>query len=66
MSAAEYGFELNLGLSLGMSLSTEKRPQTLTDAQFLGAPQGNSRSYLPMPIESDLLRQRKGLVGQGG
>lgn len=46
-NAAEYGFELNLGLSLGFSISTEKKTQTLTDAEFLGAPQGNNRSYVP-------------------
>jgi Flp pilus assembly pilin Flp len=46
-NAAEYGFELNLGLSLGFSISTEKKTQTLTDAQFLGAPQGDTRSYVP-------------------
>ncbi|MFI1162508.1 hypothetical protein ACH4UM_02615 [Streptomyces sp. NPDC020801] len=47
VNAAEYGFELNLGLSLGLSISTEKKSETLTDAQFLGAPQGGSRSYVP-------------------
>jgi hypothetical protein len=47
VNAAEYGFELNLGLSLGMTISTEKKSETLTDAQFLGAPRGNGRSYLP-------------------
>lgn len=46
-NAAEYGFELNLGLSLGFSISTEKKTQTLTDAEFLGAPQGDTRSYVP-------------------
>ncbi|WP_039933576.1 hypothetical protein [Streptomyces viridochromogenes] len=47
VNAAEYGFELNLGLSLGMTISTEKKAETLTDAQFLGAPHGDGRSYLP-------------------
>ncbi|MFE1248208.1 hypothetical protein [Streptomyces sp. NPDC058766] len=47
VNAAEYGFELNLGLSLGMTISTEKKAETLTDARFLGAPRGDSRSYLP-------------------
>ncbi|MEV0240326.1 hypothetical protein AB0I06_10410 [Streptomyces sp. NPDC050674] len=47
VNAAEYGFELNLGLSLGMTISTEKKAETLTDAQFLGAPRGDGRSYLP-------------------
>ncbi|MEU0248903.1 hypothetical protein ABZ192_32185 [Streptomyces sp. NPDC006235] len=47
VNAAEYGFELNLGLSLGMTISTEKKSETLTDAQFLGAPRGDGRSYLP-------------------
>ncbi|MFI6086024.1 hypothetical protein ACIBBB_34650 [Streptomyces sp. NPDC051217] len=45
--AAEYGFELNLGLSFGFSVSTEKKEENLNDAQFLGAPQGNNRSYVP-------------------
>ncbi|WP_432117129.1 hypothetical protein [Streptomyces sp. bgisy032] len=47
VNAAEYGFELNLGLSLGMTISTEKKAETLTDARFLGAPRGDGRSYLP-------------------
>ncbi|MEV7421044.1 hypothetical protein [Streptomyces sp. NPDC091212] len=45
--AAEYGFELNLGLSLGFSVSTEKKEETLDKAQFLGAPHGDSRTYVP-------------------
>ncbi|MFJ9207389.1 hypothetical protein [Streptomyces sp. NPDC102264] len=45
--AAEYGFELNLGLSLGFSVSTEKKEETLDEARFLGAPHGDSRTYLP-------------------
>lgn len=45
--AAEYGFELNLGLSLGFSVSTEKKEETLQDAEFLGAPNGSSRDYTP-------------------
>ncbi|MGV9993096.1 hypothetical protein [Streptomyces sp. NPDC003374] len=47
VNAAEYGFELNLGLSMGLSISTEKKSETLTDAQFLGAPRGTSRGYVP-------------------
>ncbi|MGW1889668.1 hypothetical protein ACWCP6_05305 [Streptomyces sp. NPDC002004] len=46
-SAAEYGFELNLGLSLGFSVSTEKKEQILNDAQFLGAPHDDRRTYVP-------------------
>lgn len=46
-NAAEYGFELNLGLSLGFSVSTEHKEETLNDAQFLGAPRNDQRSYLP-------------------
>ncbi|OAH13813.1 hypothetical protein STSP_27910 [Streptomyces jeddahensis] len=45
--AAEYGFELNLGLSLGFSVSTEKKEEMLNDAQFLGAPRNGHRSYVP-------------------
>ncbi|MCX4586677.1 Flp family type IVb pilin [Streptomyces sp. NBC_01481] len=45
--AAEYGFELNLGLSLGFSVSTEKKEETLNAAEFLGAPHGNGRNYVP-------------------
>ncbi|MER6994324.1 hypothetical protein [Streptomyces sp. NPDC000410] len=45
--AAEYGFELNLGLSLGFSVSTEKKEEMLNEAEFLGAPRGDSRSYVP-------------------
>ncbi|WP_406399964.1 hypothetical protein OH805_12990 [Streptomyces sp. NBC_00879] len=45
--AAEYGFELNLGLSLGFSVSTEKKEETLNAAEFLGAPHGNGRDYVP-------------------
>lgn len=47
VNAAEYGFELNLGLSLGMTISTEKKSETLTDAEFLGAPRGTDRAYVP-------------------
>ncbi|MFF2652082.1 hypothetical protein [Streptomyces sp. NPDC058045] len=46
-NAAEYGFELNLGLSLGFSVSTEKKEEILNDAQFLGAPHDGKRSYVP-------------------
>ncbi|GAA1166537.1 hypothetical protein GCM10009654_24270 [Streptomyces hebeiensis] len=45
--AAEYGFELNLGLSLGFSVSTERKEETLDEARFLGAPHGDSRGYVP-------------------
>ncbi|MGW1880851.1 hypothetical protein [Streptomyces sp. NPDC001970] len=45
--AAEYGFELNLGLSLGFSVSTEKKEEVLNDAEFLGAPRGDGRDYVP-------------------
>ncbi|AXG80010.1 hypothetical protein DVK44_22790 [Streptomyces paludis] len=45
--AAEYGFELNLGLSLGFSVSTHKKEETLNKAEFLGAPHGDSRTYVP-------------------
>jgi hypothetical protein len=47
VNAAEYGFELNLGMSLGLSVTTEQKAETLTDAEFLGAPHGNGRSYVP-------------------
>ncbi|MGW2764158.1 hypothetical protein [Streptomyces sp. NPDC001275] len=47
VNAAEYGFELNLGLSLGLSVSTEQKAETLTDARFLGAPNRDRRSYVP-------------------
>lgn len=46
-NAAEYGFELNLGLSLGFSVNTEKKEQILNDAKFLGAPKGDQRAYVP-------------------
>lgn len=45
--AATYGFELNLGMSLGMSVSMAHTEEQISDAQFLGAPDGNTRSYLP-------------------
>ncbi|MFF4095813.1 hypothetical protein ACFYYY_18605 [Streptomyces sp. NPDC001834] len=45
--AQEFGFEVSLGMSLGFSLSDEHKQETLTDAQFLGAPNGDKRSYLP-------------------
>ncbi|MFB8114968.1 hypothetical protein ACFC51_03610 [Streptomyces sp. NPDC055962] len=45
--AQEFGFEVSLGMSLGFSLSDEHKKETLTDAQFLGAPQGDKRTYLP-------------------
>ncbi|MDQ0794287.1 hypothetical protein [Streptomyces sp. B1I3] len=45
--AQEFGFEVSLGMSLGFSISDEHKKETLTDARFLGAPQGDKRSYLP-------------------
>ncbi|MFE7238277.1 hypothetical protein [Streptomyces sp. NPDC057580] len=45
--AQEFGFEVSLGMSLGFSLSDEHKKETLTDAQFLGAPQGDKRTFLP-------------------
>ncbi|WP_406146242.1 hypothetical protein [Streptomyces sp. NBC_01012] len=45
--AQEFGFEVSLGMSLGFSISGEHKEQTLTDAQFLGAPQDGKRVYLP-------------------
>ncbi|WP_327244595.1 hypothetical protein [Streptomyces sp. NBC_01320] len=45
--AQEFGFEVSLGMSLGFSLSDEHKKETLTDAQFLGAPQGDKRAFLP-------------------
>ncbi|WP_432104914.1 hypothetical protein [Streptomyces sp. bgisy091] len=45
--AQEFGFEVSLGMSLGFSISDEHKSETLTDAQFLGAPQGDKRTLLP-------------------
>ncbi|MEU2483152.1 hypothetical protein ABZ593_00900 [Streptomyces sp. NPDC012617] len=45
--AQEFGFEVSLGMSLGFSVSDEHKQETLTDARFLGAPQGDKRTYLP-------------------
>ncbi|MFB7912569.1 hypothetical protein [Streptomyces sp. NPDC056061] len=45
--AQEFGFEVSLGMSLGLSISDEHKKETLTDAEFLGAPNGDKRSYLP-------------------
>ncbi|WP_406421763.1 hypothetical protein OH809_15990 [Streptomyces sp. NBC_00873] len=45
--AQEFGFEVSLGMSLGFSLSDDHKKETLTDAQFLGAPQGDKRTFLP-------------------
>ncbi|WP_398863448.1 hypothetical protein [Streptomyces sp. C11-1] len=45
--AQEFGFEISLGMSLGFSLSSEEKKETLADARFLGAPQGDRRTYLP-------------------
>ncbi|MFE7773971.1 hypothetical protein ACFU5O_08730 [Streptomyces sp. NPDC057445] len=47
IDAQEFGFEISLGMSLGFSISDEHKKETLTDARFLGAPQGDKRSYLP-------------------
>ncbi|MEV7087336.1 hypothetical protein AB0O07_15765 [Streptomyces sp. NPDC093085] len=45
--AQEYGFELNVGISLGASISMENKSETLSDAQFLGAPRDGKREYVP-------------------
>ncbi|MFH8471586.1 hypothetical protein [Streptomyces sp. NPDC018000] len=45
--AQDFGFEISLGMSLGFSISDEHKKEKLTNAQFLGAPQGDKRSYLP-------------------
>ncbi|MEV5984521.1 Ig-like domain-containing protein [Streptomyces sp. NPDC052051] len=45
--AHEYGFELNLGLSVGASISLEKKSETLKNAEFLGAPRNGKRDYTP-------------------
>ncbi|MFG3407250.1 hypothetical protein [Streptomyces sp. NPDC048142] len=45
--AQEFGFEISLGMSLGLSLSTEVKKEMLADARFLGAPQGDRRTYVP-------------------
>ncbi|WP_327115187.1 hypothetical protein OG206_12090 [Streptomyces sp. NBC_01341] len=45
--AQEFGFEVSLGMSLGFSISDEHKKESLTDARFLGAPQGDKRAYLP-------------------
>ncbi|MFZ4278557.1 hypothetical protein [Streptomyces rhizosphaericola] len=45
--AQDFGFEISLGMSLGFSVSTEEKSQSLTDARFLGAPRGDGRTYLP-------------------
>ncbi|CAM5479845.1 hypothetical protein SVIOM74S_01996 [Streptomyces violarus] len=47
VNAAEYGFELNLGLSLGMTISTEKKSETLTDARVWGRPAGTVAPIFP-------------------
>ncbi|WP_299533064.1 hypothetical protein [uncultured Streptomyces sp.] len=47
-NAQDFGFEVSLGMSLGFSVSTETKQQSLTDAQFLGAPKDDgTRAYLP-------------------
>ncbi|MFF7728205.1 hypothetical protein [Streptomyces sp. NPDC008001] len=46
-NAAEYGFDLTLGLSLGFKVTTENSKQQLDQAQFLGAPVGDKRGYVP-------------------
>ncbi|MEV2245000.1 hypothetical protein [Streptomyces sp. NPDC049970] len=45
--AQEFGFEVSLGMSLGFSISDEHKKESLTEARFLGAPQGDKRTYLP-------------------
>lgn len=45
--AAAYGFEVNLGMGLGFSVSTEQKEETLSDARFLGAPRDGRREYVP-------------------
>ncbi|MFE9908138.1 hypothetical protein [Streptomyces clavifer] len=45
--AQNFGFEISLGMSLGFSISDSHKEETLTDARFLGAPQGDKRTYLP-------------------
>lgn len=45
--AQEYGFEVHMGLSLGASFGWENEKQNLSEAQFLGAPQGGKRTYKP-------------------
>ncbi|MFI6699753.1 Flp family type IVb pilin [Streptomyces sp. NPDC050509] len=45
--AQEYGFELNLGISIGASISMENKSETLKDAEFLGAPRDGKRDYVP-------------------
>ncbi|MET9803449.1 hypothetical protein [Streptomyces sp. NPDC006368] len=45
--AQEFGFEVSLGMSLGFSISDEHKKETLKDAKFLGAPQGDKRPLLP-------------------
>ncbi|MBV9026945.1 MAG: hypothetical protein JO362_24835 [Streptomycetaceae bacterium] len=47
-NAQEYGFEINLEMSLGAKISFENSQQHIIGAQFLGAPSPNgTRSYLP-------------------
>ncbi|WP_307177264.1 hypothetical protein [Streptomyces africanus] len=45
--AHEYGFELNLGLSIGASVTMENKSETLNNAEFLGAPRNGKRDYVP-------------------
>ncbi|UUN28922.1 hypothetical protein [Streptomyces sp. FIT100] len=47
IDAQEFGFEVSLGMSLGFSVSSEQKKETLTNARFLGAPQGDKRTSLP-------------------
>ncbi|WP_455352735.1 hypothetical protein [Streptomyces sp. SYSU K217416] len=48
INAEEYGFEISLGASLGFSISNEKKSESLSEAQFLGAPRADgSRAYVP-------------------
>ncbi|WP_404816875.1 hypothetical protein [Streptomyces thermolineatus] len=47
-NAQEYGFEVNLGLSLGARINFEESAQELQEAEFLGAPKADgTRSYVP-------------------
>ncbi|MEV6651208.1 hypothetical protein [Streptomyces sp. NPDC051219] len=48
ISAEEYGFEVNLGLSLGAKISFENSHMELEEAKFLGAPKADgTRAYTP-------------------
>lgn len=48
VDARAYGFQVNLGLSVGASLSVESSHQRVRKAEFLGAPKADgTRRYLP-------------------